>query len=688
MSLRAQLALVFGLLAVLPLTAISVYSYFSSKHAMQQTVRAEGLHLATDMTDRLKTATESITRGIERASELPFVPAASGTAEDVGTERERILEHFRTELGASADFLESFLIVPADPPSPPGAPGPRPVSEADPAPRRRVLDGEIVLVASPTRSSAESEDDESRFIWRHVLAGEELSSEQEEALARTIEHGAAVFAKRLEERVLEAKKEIEEAPDPARKAEEMGRDAVIAARQMLGAFAKHGAQIKMLMERRWDVALTHDGATLGTLRARIRGRKLLDEVFTHTRRDSGEIPFAIDADGKLQVGQETERGQLEALRVLEIAAASPDSQMVRDEGDWVIVTQRDDESGLTLGIVRPIGSSLHDIRSTALRNLTYGLGLACLAFIGIVPLSRRMTQELATLTEGAERLAQGDLGVQVPVRSRDEVGRLATAFNEMATSLKAQRTVVVERERLRKELEMSRSIQQELLPCHPLHVGFAEVSGLSLPAREVGGDFFNYFTLSDGSLAVLIGDVAGKGVPAALLAANLQATLRALLPLESDLATLATRLDEHFEENTPSYAYATLFMAVLHPAERTLRWLNAGHNPQYLLAGDRSMLLSPGGRPLGLLPGGGFEAGEEKLQPGDALFLYTDGLTDAENRAGDYFGVERLEALLDGGRGAAPEAMLTRVEMAVRQFRDGAEANDDATLVMLRLPKV
>jgi sigma-B regulation protein RsbU (phosphoserine phosphatase) len=371
-----------------------------------------------------------------------------------------------------------------------------------------------------------------------------------------------------------------------------------------------------------------------------------------------------------------------------IASADLDSQVVRTEGDWVIVTRRDDAAGLTLGIARPIGSSLRDLRLTAMRNLGYGLALAGLACVGIVPLSRRLTRNLASLSEGAERLARGDLETRVPVRSRDELGRLAETFNQMAGSLRQQQEGLLERERLRKELEMSRRIQVELLPREPLRLEFAEVSGVSLPAREVGGDFFNYFTLQDGSLAVLVGDVSGKGVPAALLAANLQATLRARLPLEPDLAALATSLDEQVEASTPGSVFVTLFMAVLSPDLRTLRWLNAGHNPQYLLrAGGGAEALGPGGRPLGLLPGGGFEPGEQKLAEGDALFLYTDGLVDSENAGGDYYGQERLEALLAQAGDATPSELLARVESTARGFRDGLEAGDDATLVVLRLAR-
>ena len=126
--------------------------------------------------------------------------------------------------------------------------------------------------------------------------------------------------------------------------------------------------------------------------------------------------------------------------------------------------------------------------------------------------------------------------MRVPVRSRDEFGLLAGAFNKMAEELGEGQKRLVQQERLQREVEIARQIQQELLPRGSLMLPLAEVKGFSIPAREVGGDFFNYFALPGGEMAILVGDVSGKGVPAALLMANVQALLKAQLPLGRDLA--------------------------------------------------------------------------------------------------------------------------------------------------------
>jgi sigma-B regulation protein RsbU (phosphoserine phosphatase) len=246
--------------------------------------------------------------------------------------------------------------------------------------------------------------------------------------------------------------------------------------------------------------------------------------------------------------------------------------------------------------------------------------------------------------------------------------------------------LVVEQERLRRELELSRLIQTEMLPRGSLRSGAAEISGLSIPARQVGGDFFNYFVLPDGRLALLVGDVSGKGVSAALLMANIQATLRARLPHETDLALLADRLDRELDQNTPGGVYLTLFLAILETDGGVLRYVNAGHNPQFVLRGSSAVApMGSTGMPIALYAGHGYTESRIELAPGDLLFFYTDGLVEAENERGEMFGAERLQALLESERAASVDALLHLVEARIAAFRGDAEPFDDATLMALRI---
>jgi sigma-B regulation protein RsbU (phosphoserine phosphatase) len=232
---------------------------------------------------------------------------------------------------------------------------------------------------------------------------------------------------------------------------------------------------------------------------------------------------------------------------------------------------------------------------------------------------------------------------------------------------------------------MCRKIQEELLPRQTLRSGAIEIKGVSIPAREVGGDFFNYFALPDGTMALLIGDVSGKGLPAALLMANLQATIQARLPLELDLVKLAEQLDNEVAVNNAD-TYLTLFIAVLDSQSLKLRYVNAGHNSQFLLHSNGSVeQLQSTGRPIGLLAGGGFQEKTVVLKNEDSLFFYTDGLVEATNEADEEFGMERLEALLLEERARGLEGMLANIERAIGKYRGTIEAADDATMMLLKI---
>jgi sigma-B regulation protein RsbU (phosphoserine phosphatase) len=293
---------------------------------------------------------------------------------------------------------------------------------------------------------------------------------------------------------------------------------------------------------------------------------------------------------------------------------------------------------------------------------------------------------LTALTSGVRQLAGGDFGARVVVKSKDEFGALAGAFNQMAEDLERHEAQAVGQERLRRELELSRLIQTEMLPRTSLRSGPAEIAGVSIPAREVGGDFFNYFVLPDGRLALLIGDVSGKGVSAALLMANIQATLRARLPHETDLAGLADKLDRELGQNTPGGVYLTLFLGILDMDGRVLRYVNAGHNPQFVIrAHDGIEPLSSTGMPIALYAGHGYSEARVELATGDLLFFYTDGLVETMNGAGDMFDVERLQTLLAAAQTHEVDAVLARIEEEVAAFRGETEPFDDATMMAMRI---
>jgi serine phosphatase RsbU (regulator of sigma subunit) len=454
-------------------------------------------------------------------------------------------------------------------------------------------------------------------------------------------------------------------------------DALAQQRTSARAQTTAARQVQMDVDgRKLDVAVRKDGKLLGRASATLNMDLTMQAVLAFAQREQGELPFAIDKAGKLHVPKPADRERLQAIGVEQLAPEAAEGSPQRS-GDWIVVARRD-SGGIIFGIARPIGDSLREIRRTSVRNLGFGLGVIALAVIGIVPISHKMTQHLSALSAGVRQLASGDFKTRVPVRSSDEFGTLAASFNQMAADL--------EQERLRGELQLSRQIQTEMLPHAPFRNTVAEIAGTSVPAREVGGDFFNYFGLSDGSLALLVGDVSGKGVSAALLMANAQATLRARLPLETDLTLLADAFDRDLDRNTPRNVFLTLFMGILEKDGRRLRYVNAGHNPQFLIRRRGGIEpLSSTGLPIALYAGHGYSEGRVEVEHGDLLFFYTDGLVETFDADGEMFGTERLQRLLAEIQASGIDALLTQVEERVRSFRGDVDALDDATMMALRV---
>jgi serine phosphatase RsbU (regulator of sigma subunit) len=671
MRLRTRLILAFLLLAVVPLAGATLYSYHSSLRALQEAAEAESGELAREMETRVATVTADLRRRIDRLSGLPHWALGGETRPEPESIRRLLL----AEMGDAARYLERIEFLPVVP------------TPAAPPARVRPPSGEG-----------------GRDLGVQIQLSEDLADEAgaapagpEAPLQFEADPQGALVLRRAAPPALETGRPPEPAPAPdppdagseiARAFETLARD--LEARQRLreaGIPVPAADEQEMGDRLREDLGLPRLGAErAGAVKAQISSREVLRQVMSRTRRDRGEIPFALDRRGNLYTPDPADRPKLEPLGLPESVRGGGPPADGALRGDWVTVLREDPNTGLYFGIARPVGRSLAQLRATAARNLGIGLGLVGTALLGILPLSGRMTRNLARLTRGAESLARGDLEARVPVRSRDEFGALSAAFNRMAAELGESQRRLVEQERIRRELEIGRQIQRDLLPRAALRLPRLEVQGISVPAREVGGDFFNYFALPEGATAVLVGDVSGKGVGAALLMANIQASLKAMLAGGVDLGRLVGRLDLEVEASTPAEVYCTLFVAVIDASGSEIRYVNAGHNPPFLLApGGAARRLHAGGRPVGLLPGPGYPQESLPLSEGSVLFLYTDGVVESESPEGEPFGMDRIEALLRASRTAPLEDLLAAVDGAVRAHRAGGEAADDATLLAVRL---
>lgn len=236
---------------------------------------------------------------------------------------------------------------------------------------------------------------------------------------------------------------------------------------------------------------------------------------------------------------------------------------------------------------------------------------------------------------------------------------------------------------VRDEIEIAREVQLALLPRrHPQREGWS-IWGQTRPANDVGGDLIDYVVVGGGRLGIVLGDVAGKGLGAALLMARLQAILRATAPEIRDLTHLGFRLNEILLRDGIDNRYATLFFMLLDPATGRISYLNAGHNPPIVLRDGGMERLEANGPPLGMMPDARFSDRETRLAPGDLLFVYSDGLPEARNAQDDEFGTERLAALLPGLRGLQAEDAAHRVLSRAEAFMGGARPHDDISVIVV-----
>lgn len=248
----------------------------------------------------------------------------------------------------------------------------------------------------------------------------------------------------------------------------------------------------------------------------------------------------------------------------------------------------------------------------------------------------------------------------------------------------ALREIEERNRRIERELARARETQRALVPAAPLDLAGWRVAGRVEPARQVGGDAFDYTAFDEHRLGLAIADVAGKGVPAALLMSNAVASLRALCNGRSAVETAVARLNASIRRAVAPGDYLTLLYAEFDTRDGALRYVNAGHTPGLLRRADGSIeALDRGGLPLGFLDDAGYEAGAVTLAPGDAVLLFSDGVNEARDADGTEYGLPRLRALWSERGGAPAEDALAAILEDVAAFRGAAEPSDDLTVVVL-----
>jgi HAMP domain-containing protein len=330
-----------------------------------------------------------------------------------------------------------------------------------------------------------------------------------------------------------------------------------------------------------------------------------------------------------------------------------------------------------------------DMKSKLLMWVIAGLSFAV---AGAVVLSVSLTRPLHRLTRAARLISEGDLSVKIEYGGRKgEIAELSGAFNKMVGDLRGYIHQLTEttkaKERAEKELELARDIQQSFLPKTFPKLQEMDVWGTCEPAREVGGDYFDFFQLDDDHYGMVIGDVSGKGAPAALFMAVSRTLFRTLSSRDYLPSRVLTDFNDRLVElDEGANMFITLFYGVLNIRTGQLLYSTAGHNMPYVKSSDEGFRILPKMKTMiaGMMDGMEMEGAALTLLSGDIIVLYTDGMTEAINENDEEFGEARLEELLDTYAGLSAKEMCGKLIEDVKTFQSGRPQFDDMTLFILK----
>jgi len=354
-------------------------------------------------------------------------------------------------------------------------------------------------------------------------------------------------------------------------------------------------------------------------------------------------------------------------------------------------------------VLRALFSQNSGVDALTMAFITIAVILLVVELISLVigvSLTRSITVAVNGLYEGTMKVGAGDFSYRIPVKGKDQLAALGSSFNQMSTQLENLVEVAKEKERLQSELAIASEVQNQLFPRSAPPMRTVRMAGVCQPARMVSGDYYDYLCLPNGTLAMAIGDVAGKGISAALLMAAIQSIMRTQLaagvPMSAAVggapsggprlstAAMVGQLNRQLYANTSPEKYATFFFSVYDESTRSMTYTNAGHLPPLLVRRDDVQMLEVTGTVVGAFPSISYQEKSIELRADDLLIAYTDGITEPENAYGEEFGAERLADTVRRYQNREPHEIAVKVMEAVRQWSTAPELPDDMTLVVMR----
>ncbi len=685
MRFRFRLALVFLLLSAFPLTLLALYSFTTSSRALRQAAEAEAKLMARELEQRVEGVSAEIDQSVKALARLPasyWLHTGTGSAEGGDA---RVDAQVFAGLAQALPFIEGFKFVPkAQDRRPTGRPEVRtnPNSDGREVERNLRLAEESVSATlahlPPGLSEADRKQIQDELARVRAEIGRNFAARRE----------SAAFAPPAPPLPPAAPAPLAPVSAPAPAAGAMARLAPLA--DGVACPVRDGGEI------------------VGEIQGKLKAKEILRSVLAQTHREQGEIPFAIDEQNKLFVATGTDGDTLQKLPAV-AALRGSSSGAPKGDDDWVVVARKDAASGLRFGIARPLSQAMRDLRRATAFNFVAGFFLVAVATLGMIPLTGGMVKSVHQLEAGATRIAGGDLSTRVPVRSRDEFGRLAASFNHMAEQLAEHQARLLEQERVHKEreierrlleaengrksheLEEARLFQLSLLPRELPEYAGLELAVAMSTATEVGGDYYDFRSAANGDLLLAIGDATGHGAAAGTMVTVAKSLFMAGGDDASPAAFLrrATGLVHGMGLSRMAMA-----LAVARLSGRSLTISSAGMPPALRLAGATGEIeeIALAGMPLGARSDYPYEERRLELATGDVVLLMSDGFPELPNPAGEPLGYERARARFAAAAAASAGGageIVAALERAAAEWSAAATdsppaPSDDVTFLVLR----
>ena len=670
MKIRTQLVLASFLLSVLPLSGIVIYSYYSSRRAVETAYQREASRVAQQMDHRLTGIRHDLEQRVAALSGLQS--ATNGETPDV--------RNVMLTMSDAASLVDSVEIKPA----------------AAPEPAVSTLMDESVMIDLPPAPampkfnlSAEQKTLVRQISQLGAQMGNAISAEQRRQLDQQIREAD----RKLQASFEQNRKQFEAqaaapTPPPAPAAP------VIVKRTLTNddraQLRDQARRVQLLFGHNFDAPIRKLGAIVGHVSAQVSAEEVIDRVLGAASDDSSEIAFAVDREGNVYTHSAAEKQKLTDIGLPQRILSH---QSLRSIPNWIVVATSDPQSGLRVGVARPIGENFDELRNTAAKNFGYGMALVFVALIGIVPLANHMTNDVNLVTRGAERVAHGDLMTRLPVKSSNEFGQLAAAFNRMAEDLSLHQERIVEQEvqqqllardnnRKSAELEDARRFQLSLLPKDVPKIAPYEVAVFTRTATEVGGDYYDFHV--EGALSVTVGDATGHGAKAGTMVTVIKTLFSGYNATTSPACFLRDAAEKVKRMELGRMAMALL---VARFESNRLTVASAGMPPVYIhraATGDIDEI-ARGATPLGTL-GTDYANIATDMFAGDTAFLMTDGFPELINAAGQQLGyTAAADEFRAAARGATANEVIASLAQSVQQWHGDHPPNDDVTFVVIRM---